>query len=241
MARMRSPNFPGLSLEDAIKAVKSIWDKNRLAPISREAAAKDLGYSGLTGRSLKVLGAMNQHGLIDNVSKGQVRVTQTAQDILIGFPEAVKRAAITKAGHTPSLYQGIYDRFEGAIPGENAVRFFLLQNGFTNEGVEKALRNFADTNRYVEMYGDSESYEDATESDSESAPAPQEPETKVAAAPAPQHQEPTPQGGVTFWHKGPLDFNLSSSGLAVVGKTNSAQELKAFIQKLQALASLLPE
>src|SRR6185436_770355 len=100
MARMRSPNFPGLSLEDAVKFVKPIWDKNRKVLIARDVAAKDLGYTGLTGRSLKVLGAMNQYGLIENKAGGQMRVSQLAEDILIGYPEAVKRAAVTEAARS---------------------------------------------------------------------------------------------------------------------------------------------
>ena len=38
----------------------------------------------------------------------------------------------------------------------------------------------------------------------------------------------------------PLDFNLSTNGVAVIGGTNSASELRAFIQKLEAIAALLP-
>mgnify|MGYP003517231215 FL=1 len=38
----------------------------------------------------------------------------------------------------------------------------------------------------------------------------------------------------------PLDFNLSPKGVAVIGGTNSASELRAFIQKLEAIAALLP-
>lgn len=64
----------------------------------------------------------------------------------------------------------------------------------------------------------------------------------MVAPAAPQPQGSTGQStDQIFWNKGPLDFNLSSSGLAVVGKTNSASELKAFIEKLKALAVLLPE
>ena len=39
----------------------------------------------------------------------------------------------------------------------------------------------------------------------------------------------------------PLEFSLSSKGLAITGGTNSAPELMAFIEKLKALAVLLPE
>ena len=239
MARMRSPNFPNLPLEEAVNAAKAIWDKNRKAPISREAAAKDLGYTGLTGRSMQVLGALNQYGLVEITSKGQTRITQLAEDIFVGFPEDVKRSAISVAGHTPSLFREIYDKFEGDIPGDNAIRSFLFQRGFTNEGVEKALKSFNATNRYVEINGDTESYGGAGEDGAGSPFENTGQEAKMTFA-APQ-SSPV-QGAVTmFGGDGPLDFSLSSSGLAVAGKTNSAKELKGFIAKLQALATLLPE
>ena len=239
MARMRSPNYPALSLEDAVKATKTLWDKNRCATISREAVAKDLGYSGLTGRSLQVLGALNQYGLTENVSKGYMRVTKDGEQVLIGFPEDVKRKAISRASRSPAFFGDIYERFEGAVPGENAVRFFLLQGGFTNDGVEKAMKVFADTNRFVEINGDSESYGKAAEDGANSPPEiPAKEEIAVATA-AP----PTKGQGMDslFWTGGPLDFNYSSNGLAVVGKTNSASELRAFIERLTTLANLLPD
>lgn len=239
MVRMRSPNFPGLSLEAAIRFVGGIYDKNRRATIMREDAAKDLGYTGLTGRTLKILGALNQYDLIENTSKGQLRVTKTAEDILHGFPDDVKREALGKAGRAPTLFQAIYDRFEGDVPGENAVRSFLFQKGFTNEGVEKALRAFLETNRYLEIAGASESYGEAAEASLESPRSNQSDEAdhemEVVSAP------PSAKGGVSFFEGGPLDFNLSSTGLKVTGKTNSATELKAFIEKLKALTVLLPE
>ena len=39
----------------------------------------------------------------------------------------------------------------------------------------------------------------------------------------------------------PLEFSLSTKGLAITGGTNSALELKKFIKKLEALAALLPD
>lgn len=243
MARMRSPNFPGLSLEEAVKFAKPIWDKNRKVLIAREVAAKDLGYSGLTGRSLKVLGAMNQYGLIENKAGGQMRVSQLAEDILIGYPEQVKRAAVSEAARSPSLFREVYERFEGHVPSDNAVRSFFLQKGFTNEGVEKALRSFGETNRYAEIYGVSENHSGQGEEGAEPSPDDEVQEAPSMARAAARQETPAPPQGIdnAFWNKGRLDFNLTSSGLAVTGKTNSAHELKAFIEKLKALAVLLPE
>lgn len=240
MVRMRSPNFPGIPLEAAIKAARQIYDKNRRAIIMREDAAKDIGYSGLTGRSLKIMGALNQYDLIENVGKGKVRVTVTAEEIFHGYPEDVKLAALHKAGSAPGLYNDIYDRFEAGVPGENAVRSFLFQKGFTNEGVERALRAFLETNRYLEIAGASESYRKPAEIERESTPVSQrEEETRsmeAVATPA-----AAPSKGVTFYRGGPLDFSLTSSGIALTGKTNSASDLLAFVDRLKALASVLPD
>lgn len=237
MVRMRSPNFPGISLESALKAVREIYDKNRRAVIMREDAAKDIGYSGLTGRSLKIIGALNQYDLIEHVSKGHVRVTKTAEDILHGIPDEVKIHALHTAGSSPTLFQAIYERFEGDIPGENAVRSFLFQKGFTNEGVEKALRAFMETNRYLEIAGASESHRDQPEGASESPPQRAEESREMTAATA-----STDAGkGLTLFRSGPLEFNLTSSGLSVTGKTNSASELMKFIDRLKVLAAVLPD
>lgn len=56
-------------------------------------------------------------------------------------------------------------------------------------------------------------------------------------------EAPTPakKGKVTSLDGGPLDFQLSSTGLSVMGQTNSAPALKAFIAKLTALSALLPD
>jgi hypothetical protein len=75
-----------------------------------------------------------------------------------------------EAGNAPPLFQAIFERFDGDIPGENAVRSFLFQKGFTNEGVEKALRNFMETNRHLEIAGAIESHRDKARSAPESPP-----------------------------------------------------------------------
>jgi len=242
MARLRSPNFPGLSLEEAVDAAREIFDKSRHAVIPREVVAKDLGYAGLTGRSAVILGALNQYGLVENSSKGQMKVSQLAADILHGYPEDVRLKALYKAGREPSLFKAIFDKFDNQIPSDNAVRSFLIQSGFTNEGAEKALKTFSETNRFLAVKGACESYVEGAKIGPESPPESVDQETKPMQNSPQEPTSPTPAGlDAIFWNKGALDFNLSSSGLTVAGKTNSAPELKAYIGKLQALLALLPD
>jgi hypothetical protein len=230
MVRMRSPNFPGLPLDAAVRAMKGIYDKNRRAVIMREDAAKDLGYSGLTGRSLKILGALNQYDLIENVSKGQIRVTKTGEDILHGIPEEVKIEALHRAGNAPPLFQAIFDRFEGDIPGENAVRSFLFQKGFTNEGVEKALRNFMATNHYLEISGATESHREDDENEREMVPLDRQEDRPTMQQAHREFQSAAPPTSKSL----AVNFDLRS--VAVSGSTSSARELRQFIDALAAIA-----
>jgi len=185
------------------------------------------------------MGALNQYELIENVSKGKVRITATAEEIFHGYPEDVRLSALHKAGSAPSLYNDIYERFEGDVPGENAVRSFLFQKGFTNAGVEKALRAFLETNRYMEIAGASESHGKTEQSAPDSpstARREEEPRAMDIGIAA-----PTGPKGATFFRDAPLEYSLTSTGLALTGKTNSKSELMVFLERLKVLASVLPD
>lgn len=242
MTRMRSPNFPALTLEEAMKAAGTLYSKVRKTLIDRDVAAKELGYTGLTGRSLKVLGALNQYGLIDNTSKGKCRVTELAEQALHGFPEAEKLGAIHRAARSPALFGAIMDEFGDDISSEHAIRSFLLKRGFTDNGVESALQSFMSTQRYAVLKGASESYGKGPSARPESPPEIEDGDENVTVATQTSAREPGPvPGPKPMYRDQPLEFSLSSKGLAITGGTNSAQELRAFLKKLEALAALLPE
>lgn len=61
-----------------------------------------------------------------------------------------------------------------------------------------------------------------------------------------ERQQPPPSHGdtrrrVTVFEGGPLDFKLTSTGLSVTGNTNSAADLRKFIDTLTTLAKILPD
>ncbi len=246
MARLRSPNFPALTLEDALKAAAILYGRVRKATVDREAAAKELGYSGLTGWSLKVLGALNQYGLIDNVGKGQCRVTDLTEQAIHGFPDAEKRGAIQKAARMPVLFQAIFEEFGLEIQSEHAIRSFLLKRGFSDSGAESALQSFLATQRFAEVSSGSSS---VPQDVAPSKPEVSDEEIAVLSRSADGLRRTVDSlrlsSGVIhsrpIFRDQPLEFSLSSKGLAITGKTNSALELREFIKKLEALAALLPE
>src|SRR5437868_1961099 len=109
MARMRSPSYPSIPLGQAIVLAGEIHSKNRTNVIDRASAARDMGYSGLTGRSLKLLGALAQFDLVSKAGKGNLKVTQTTVDILHGLDEKTQIAALRKAGAAPALFKELFE------------------------------------------------------------------------------------------------------------------------------------
>lgn len=158
MVRMRSPSYPSLSLKQAIELVRQIHASNRTNVIDRESAARDMGYSGITGRSLKVLAALLQFGLLSKAGKGEVKVTQTAVDILHGIEPQDRNAALLKAGTAPALFQELHERFPDGPPSENAIRSYLIQQGFADVAIGPAITAYMDTYHHLENISESESH-----------------------------------------------------------------------------------
>src|SRR5260370_40885691 len=82
----RSVNYPFITLEEAIKRTKSLWDHvgKNLVPIP--TAAPFWGYAEKTSGLRSTVSALTQYGLIQDVSAGdnrQIRLTNRALDILI--------------------------------------------------------------------------------------------------------------------------------------------------------------
>jgi hypothetical protein len=244
MTRMRSPNYPGIPLKQAIDLAEKIFKADRTNVIDKDVAAEHMGYSGLTGRTLKLMGALSQFGLLDKVGKGNVRVSKTAVSILYGTDDKERKEALAVAAGTPTLFRRIRDTFDN--PSDKTITSFLMKEGFTDTAVGPVIKSYTETNSYLAQQGVTESHGGAAGADAESDPEDEDQEDddmeQATEQPPAGTQKPgVKPGGVRFVSNGPLDFNYSSSGLELLGRTNSASELNAFIAKLQLLATMLPD
>lgn len=151
MARMHSPSYPNMSLSKAVSTVQKIFDADRQAPVDRAVAAKHIGYSGQSGASDKALASLAHFGLLEKAGKGETRVSQLAVDILHPDNPADRRAALRKAGLKPGIFQEIYDRYEGRLPSEEALRSYLLRANFQNIAINPVVNSYAETFRFLEQ------------------------------------------------------------------------------------------
>lgn len=151
MSRVRSPSHPSINLEQAIVFAGKIHSSNRTNPIDREAAVRDMGYTGITGHSGKMLASLLQFGLLEKFGKGEVRITPRAVDILHpGFPEQRVRA-LRSAAFEPELFSRLRDRFADGVPSENNLRSFLVREGFSDVAVAPAVSSYLETCRFLQL------------------------------------------------------------------------------------------
>lgn len=149
--RMRSPRYPGTPLAQAIDNVAKIHKTERTNPIDREVAAQAMGYSGLSGRSAKILADLTQYGLLERGSKNEVRVSKRAVEILHPESPASKLEALAEAAYEPELFQRVRERFPDAEPSEASLRSFFVREEFTDRAIPSAIRAYMETCEYLEQ------------------------------------------------------------------------------------------
>ena len=150
MERQRSPSYPTLTLEQSIDMVGKIHRANRTNVISRETAARDMGYAGLTGRSLTVLASLAQYGLVEKAGKGDLKVARRAVEILHPVEDSHRAEAIIEAANAPSLFRTLHERFPEGVPSENALRSFMVQSDFNDVAIGPAIAAFLETIAFAE-------------------------------------------------------------------------------------------
>lgn len=161
MSRTRSPGYPSISLRQAIELSKKIHDHDRTNPIDREAAAKNIGYSGITGASAKALADLAHYGLVERAGKGSLRVAQLAVDILYPVSEAARQDALEVAATNPDLFAAIRASFPDGVPSDNNLRGYLMRQSFASAAIPYAIKSYTETARLLVEAAGNESHGEA--------------------------------------------------------------------------------
>ncbi len=65
MNRMRSPNYPAIGLDEAIKAVEVVWSKEKRTAVPIEVLGKAMGYKSVSGPVRTKTAALRKFGLLE--------------------------------------------------------------------------------------------------------------------------------------------------------------------------------
>lgn len=165
MSRIRSPSHPDASLGRAIEIASRLFERIRTNPVDRETAVKEMGYSGMTGASGKMLANLLHFGLVEKAGKGQVRVADLAVRVLHGKSPEEKRRALHQAGLSPEFYQKIRSEWTDGVPTETWLRSLMMREGFSSAAIEPAISSYLETCHFLQQ-------ENAYESHGDPLPAP---------------------------------------------------------------------
>ena len=114
--KSRSSAYPGFNIESSIDAVRTLRIKLGDGPYSRDQAAIQLGYSGISGTSSTRIAACSHFGLLDKNGNAYM-LSDLAKKIIVNMTEEEKRLAIIEAVKTPVLYSKLITAYDGqALP-----------------------------------------------------------------------------------------------------------------------------
>lgn len=150
--RLRSPNYPAFSLKDALGRAEALYRKDGKASVHTTAAIKAWGYSSLNGRSLGTLAALRQYGLLEDVQRQMVKLSQLALTIILGEPGSAQRnQAISEAAHTPPIFAELFAQYAEGFPSdETMVRNLTLSTNYSEAAAQKLIASFKETIDLVE-------------------------------------------------------------------------------------------
>lgn len=143
--RTRSPNYPRISLRDAIERVEKLYKKERTHTTTREAIAEGLGYTSLNGASMGLISTLRQYGLLVEEPDG-IRVSQAAVALVMlpkSDPERIE--ALREVAFAPRLFSEFYEEYGDILPSDVSLRYALIKKGFSEKAANEAIRAYRDT------------------------------------------------------------------------------------------------
>jgi hypothetical protein len=149
MANQRSPNCPQITFQDAIEKGRLVYQKEYTHPTAREVVAQSLGYSGINGRSLAMIGALRQYGILEGSGDAQ-RISDDAVAFYVLDEGADRQAALYRMLFHPPFFAQIRADFGDSLPSESSLKHYLMKSGFLPKAAEDVIKVYRENIRLVE-------------------------------------------------------------------------------------------
>lgn len=156
-ARIRSPNYPAIDLETAIRKLRAFHQNARRNPITASVAAGLLGYKPTSSGAQTTIAALKAFGLIFDSGEGQARQIQISdlglRIILDKRPVSGERdEALRQAALNPKIHQDLWAQCDGDLLPDGELRHRLIfAKSFNENVVDSLLREFRATLAFAKL------------------------------------------------------------------------------------------
>lgn len=151
----RSPNFPSLSLPDALGKARTIYTHDKRAPTSPVVILSHLGFGKtLSGSAGRVLSAMRQYGLLEDAN-GSLRVSESAFLMLTLSEQSAERVtAIRAAAQKPAMFREVLAEYPDGLPSDATLRDWLIsRKEFNPASADGFIRSLKATIEFAKLGG----------------------------------------------------------------------------------------
>jgi len=152
----RSPSYPAIDLETAIRRVRQLWDEERQHPVPVDTILKHWGYRSLNGPASLTLAALKKFGLVEDEGSGAARaarVSNLAVDIMENPDPRERREAIQRAALSPKVHQELWDQYGVDPPSDANLRWVLTRDrGFTETGADEFIPEYKSTISFAQLH-----------------------------------------------------------------------------------------
>lgn len=149
MPKQRSPNCPQITFQEAIEKARLVYQKEYTHPAAREVVAQGLGYAGINGRSLSVIGALRQYGILEG-SGDEQRISDDAVSFFVLDEGRDREEALIRMIFHPPFFAQIHGEFGDSLPSESNLKHYLMKNGFLPKAAEDVIKVYRENMRLVE-------------------------------------------------------------------------------------------
>jgi hypothetical protein len=145
--RVRSPNYPAISLPSAIERVSILYKNQNRHAAPREVVANSLGFRSLSGPAATVISTLSKYGLLERVGT-EAKISERALQILFPNSAEERQSAIHAAANEPQLFAELNERFPGG--GSDALlRNYLTRRNFSPNALDDVILAFKETAEFV--------------------------------------------------------------------------------------------
>jgi hypothetical protein len=157
--RTRSPAYPFINLEAAIKRAQEFYDHELRNAASLKIAVKHWGYQEKSSGGLQTTAALISFGLMEDEGSGdkrKLKLTPKAIRMLLDKrPDSSDRAqAIKEFALNPKLHRDLWDKWGNSLPSEDQVRYTLTaewEPPFNEKTVDAFIKEYKDTISFAKL------------------------------------------------------------------------------------------